>query len=535
MRWPYPWRRRQVSDPPAATVRSESTVDARRDGRRTTAVLLVAAAGSGAVAAALLPRGPVTGAQVAWLMAGMFVVGLACGWVTASRWAAVVGPALHLAVYELGRETVFRRPGPSFDRPRFDVTMGVLLFLVVHVLYAFVALGPMVLGTVGGAAVARRGTTGPARTVRHRGWYTLGLVVRVGLVTALAAGVGLLAVALVRPARVAPVLDAAGRPVPGSVASLEKVRLGGVDQWVSIRGRSAGNPVLLHLSGGPGSSDVGWVRTFNRPLEDHFTVVVWEQRGAGKSYPSVDPTGDLTVDRLVSDGVELSAWLAARFDEQKIYLTANSWGSTLGVLMAQRRPDLFWAYVGTGQMVSQRETDRMLYAQLLEHATRTADAGLLRQLRGFGPPPYRDVLAYAKVMEYYDVIEPYPHRDAFARAQGLSGFFPQEYSLLDTWNEIRGFADMGGLVYPRLQDIDFRVDVPRLDVPVYVVAGRHELTARSRLADEWFAGLQAPVKLRFEFANSGHNPDAEEPDQFNALMVGTVLAQTYRPVAGPSN
>ncbi len=325
--------------------------------------------------------------------------------------------------------------------------------------------------------------------------------------------------ALVRPEAV--------HPVPGGVATVMKVRLGGADQWVSIRGDSAENPVLLHLSGGPGSSDVGWVRTFNQPLEKHFTVVVWEQRGAGKSYPALDPTTELTLDRLVSDGIELAGWLAHRFYDPKIYLTGNSWGSTLGVLMAQRRPELFHAFVGTGQMVSQRETDRRLYRQLVSYASRTGDRKLQQELATLGEPPYHDVLGYALVMEYYDVIEPYDHVPAFDAARGLSGFFPEEYSLLDTWNELRGFADMGGLVYPQLQDVDFRRDVPRLDVPVYFMQGRHELTARSSLADEWIKGLRAPIKQVYEFAHSGHNADAEEAGRYNDLLVNVVLPDTH--------
>jgi proline iminopeptidase len=511
---------------PARTRGGAASDDARRRGL---AVVSTVAVLSGLMAAALLPRGPTTGTEVAVLMTGTFSVGVIAGLVLRSRWAAVLGPVLHLAVFEFARFTVFEVAGPTLDRPRFDVTMGVLVFLAAHVMYAVVVLAPMVLGAVAGAAVVRYRQRRRWRPAVRGVLGYIGLGMRSVLTVLLAVGAGALAVQLVWPGQVAPVLNAAGSPVPGSIATLEKLRLGGVDQWVSIRGRSVTNPVLLHLSGGPGSSDVGWVRTFNQPLEEHFTVVVWEQRGVGKSYPALDPTGTFTLDRVVTDGIDLSRWLAARFGQPKIYLTGNSWGSTLGVLMAQRHPELFYAYVGTGQMVSQRATDEVLYQQLFAYADRRDDAGLRDQLRGIGPPPYRDVLGYAKVMEYYDVIEPYQHTAEFERARGLSGFFPHEYSLLDTWNELRGFADMGGLLYPQLQGLDFRGTVPRLEVPVYFMQGRHELTARSQFADEWIARLQAPIKRVYVFADSGHNPDAEEPARFNELMVSTVLAETYRP------
>ncbi|WP_127508013.1 alpha/beta fold hydrolase [Actinoplanes solisilvae] len=459
-------------------------------------------ASSGVVSAALAPRGPVTGSQVIMLITASTLLGGLTGFVVRSRWAIVTVPVLHLAMWELARATAFGLDGPTFGRPRFDVAMGVVVFIAVHVMYAVVAVLPMVLGVIGGRAWRRR-------RPRYAAVWSAVLVLVVGA----------LGVLLVRPGTT--------DPEPAGVATVVKLRLGGVDQWVSIRGADAGNPVLLHLSGGPGSSDVGWVRTFNRPLEDHFTVVVWEQRGAGKSYPALDPTADLTLDRLVSDGLELTTWLAHHYDESKIYLTGNSWGSTLGVLMAQRRPDMFHAFVGTGQMVSQRETDQRLYRQLSAHALRTGDRKLQARLSALGEPPYHDVLGYALVMEYYDVLEPYDHVPAFDAARGLGGFFPDEYSVLDTWNELRGFADMGGLMYPRIQDVDFRRDVPRLDVPVYFVQGRHELTARSGPAAEWIARLRAPVKRVYEFASSGHNADAEEPQRYNDLLVSTVLPETY--------
>ena len=472
-----------------------------RDTRAPAVIAWLVVALSGVLSAAAVPRGPVTGTQVIGLLIVATLAGGVAGWCVRSRWAIVAAPALHVAVWELCRATVFRLDGPTFGRPRFDVTMGVLLFFAVHLMYVVVAAMPMLLGVLGG------------RAWRHRSARSAAVWSAV-VVLAVAA----LGDALVRPGLV--------HPVPGGVATVTKVRLGGADQWVSIRGDSADNPVLLHLSGGPGSSDVGWVRTFNKPLEQNFTVVVWEQRGVGKSYGALDPTTDLTLDRLVSDGIELTSWLARRFDEPKIYLTGNSWGSTLGVLMAQRRPDLFHAFVGTGQMVSQLETDRQLYRQLVSYAARTDDRDLRRKLSTLGQPPYRDVLGYALVMQYYDLIEPYDHVPAFDAARGLSGFFPDEYTLLDTWNELRGFADMGGLVYPQLQDVDFRRDVPRLDVPVYFMQGRHELTARSSLAEEWIAQLDAPVKRVYEFADSGHNADAEEPGRYNNLLVTTVLPET---------
>jgi pimeloyl-ACP methyl ester carboxylesterase len=228
-------------------------------------------------------------------------------------------------------------------------------------------------------------------------------------VTALAA-VGLVALAALTswPAGTPSISGPDGRPLPGSIATLEPVRLGGREQWLMIRGHSTDKPVLLSLAGGPGQSDLPYVRVLWRDLERDFVVVDWDQRGTGKSYPALDPTSTLTLEQAISDTIELTEYLRARFGAEKIYLHGESWGSTLGVLAVQRRPDLYYALVSSGQMVSQRETDRRLYQDVLDLAARTGDQELASTMRAFGAPPYPSIFANALVMQQYDrLYKPY--------------------------------------------------------------------------------------------------------------------------------
>src|SRR3954452_15121362 len=165
---------------------------------------------SGLSAAALFSPRPATGAEVIALMAGTLAVGVLAGVVSQSRWAGVLGPVLHLATYELARVTIFDVPGPTLDRPRFDVTMGVLLFLAVHVMYAVVAVPPMVLGSIVGVAVVRHRLRHGGRAAAPGVAGHVGAGLRLALAVLLAVGAATLAVQLVRPGRVAPVLDAEG-------------------------------------------------------------------------------------------------------------------------------------------------------------------------------------------------------------------------------------------------------------------------------------------------------------------------------------
>ncbi len=322
-----------------------------------------------------------------------------------------------------------------------------------------------------------------------------------------------------------------GKPLPNSIASLEKVRLGGAEQWLIIRGQDVDKPVLLFLSGGPGASEAARVLRFNRELEKQFVVVIWEQRGCGKSYPA---RGDLSLQRYTADVIELSEMLRQRFDEQKIYLVGHSWGTIIGLLAAQARPDLFHAYVGTAQMVDVLETDRMIYDLVLAHSRQSGDAAFVETLETQGPPPYpgkNPIGPYARLFgREYQLFEVPNIPDETYRREGdaiMLMLKQPEYGWLDRVYYLLGLMTTFNAVYPQLQALDFRVDAARLDLPVYMVLGRHDMNNPSPIPEEYFNLLEAPAKRLVFFENSGHGMIWEEAGLFHRLMTDTVLAETY--------
>lgn len=325
------------------------------------------------------------------------------------------------------------------------------------------------------------------------------------------------------------------QPVPGSIASLEKVRLGGVDQWLIIRGHDVNKPVLLFLSGGPGASEAARVLRFNSELEKHFVIVIWEQRGCGKSYPSLNPKSSLTVDQYISDVIELSEMLRGRFSEQKIYLMGHSWGTIIGALAAQQRPDLYHAYIGAAQMVDVQETDRMIYDMVLEHSRQTGDSDFVKTLEAQGPPPYfgkSPIQPYATLFgREYQLFEVPNIKDETYRREGdaIQLMLKQpEYGWLDRVYYLLGLMNTFNAVYPQLQEMDLRVEASRLDLPVYIVLGRHDMNNPSSIPEEYFNLLEAPKKELIFFENSGHGMIWEEADLFHRLMVETILPETYK-------
>jgi pimeloyl-ACP methyl ester carboxylesterase len=307
------------------------------------------------------------------------------------------------------------------------------------------------------------------------------------------------------------ITGADGKPMPGSIASVEKIQLGGVNQGLIIRGYDINKPVLLFLSGGPGASEAARVLRFNAELEKHFVVVIWEQRGCGKSYPSINPKSDLTVEQYVADLIELTDILRERFDEQKIYLVGHSWGTIIGVLAAQQRPDLYHAYVGTAQMVDVQETDQIIYDLVMEHSRKTGDVAFVKTLEKQGPPPYfgkSPIQPYATLFgREYQIFEAPNIKDPQYRHDGdiLMLMLKQpEYGWLDRLYYLLGLMHTFNAVYPQLQELDFRTDATHLDLPVYIVLGRHDMNNPSSIPEEYFNLLKAPSKQLIFFENSGH-------------------------------
>lgn len=479
------------------------------DGRIAWAVASVAVIGFALVSAWIMPRGPITAIQALGSLGMALLVGLLAGLATGSRWAPVLAPATYAVVLELGWLGV---EGPLVDLIRPQSLLGILAWVLGRGLIGLLVLVPMFAGGLYGVWWAARlghlSATGPGRAM----WVLTG---------ALTVLIIVVAASLARPASTAPILGSSGEAVEGSVAELTSVTIGGHDQVLMIRGRSVDNPVLLYLTGGPGGTDLGAVR-LDTGLEEHFVVVTWEQRGAGKSYAALEPTDTFTLDQFVSDTLEVTNYLRDRFDQEKVYLVGNSWGTTLGVLAAQQQPELYHAYVGTGQMVSQRATDVMFWEDAVAWAERSGDSGLAETLRDNGPPPYEDLSRYDPVVSSEHAWNAYPEFDSGNEMPAI--LFVPEYTWMDRLNAFRGFLDTTWFLYPQLQGIDFRADVPKLDIPVYMVSGEHEARGRRVPAEEWFEMLDAPHKEAVAFQGAGHRAHFDDPARFADVMAEVLSA-----------
>lgn len=442
-------------------------------------------------------------------------------WLRNPRFLLALIIAIALAVYFLD---VRPRIAPVGASQVELIAIGVLLLALAIVVLIF--LGTLIIAL---AVAAWTRTWEPVRSwlLRMRGEmiYILTFTLLLGVIVLVSQWM----------AYTPPILGDDGKPLPNSIASLDKVRLGGVNQWLIIRGQSVEKPVLLFLSGGPGGSDAGRVLRFNQELEKHFVVVIWEQRGCGKSYFSIGTDPNMSVDRYVSDITELSETLRIRFHQDKIYLMGHSSGSIFGIKAIQQRPDLFYAYIGSGQMVNLKETGKTIYKMLLDNAEKTGDVKYSEELKDLGEPPYsgsNSILKYMKVNgRVYGIFEePYIKSERFRKERGLTELvLIPEYGWLDRVGWFLGQMNTFNKVIPQLQEFDFRKDALDLNVPVYFMLGRHDIRSNYWLAEDYFKKLQAPSKKLFMFEDSGHDMIWQETDKFHAIMVNTILPETYQP------
>lgn len=313
-----------------------------------------------------------------------------------------------------------------------------------------------------------------------------------------------------------------------SIARLETVQLGGVQQSILIRGRNTSNPVLLFLHGGPGFGMIAAARTFSAPLEERFVTVHWDQRGAGKSYDPAIPAESMTIDQFVADTRELIEILRRRFGAAKLYLIGHSWGSILGVCTIQRYPELFHAYVGIGQVVDMQRSEQLSYDFVLDQARKARNATALHELADVHPPyPHGQGLGIQRAwLTRFGGYTYAGSRSTFTDALsfGLLLLVAPEYSLTDTHHYLDGVMRSADLMWDEVMQVNFPETAPRLDVPLYFFTGRHDHCTASELAARYYEQVEASQKEIVWFEKSGHFPHIEEPEEFTKA-IAHVLAE----------
>ena len=305
-------------------------------------------------------------------------------------------------------------------------------------------------------------------------------------------------------------------PASGGISSLEQVDLGGVKQWISIRGSDIHNPVLLFLHGGPGSANIAKLRLQVPELEQHFVVVNWDQRGAGKSASLGFDYSTLSIAQMISDAQELVNYLKVRFGVEKIYLMGFSWGTVIGLLLAEQSPQDFYAYIAVSQEVDTAEAEHLSLEYVRQVARQAGDEQAISELARIVPAYqsedwFSQITTERKWLLHYGGV--YHTTSSYIREIWML-LRSHEYSFMEValWPG-RSSASLKSL-WPEVMGVNFFETAPAVGCPIYFFAGRFDYNAPSQLAAAYYEQLDAPAGKHFVwFENSAHDLFYDEPER----------------------
>jgi pimeloyl-ACP methyl ester carboxylesterase len=348
------------------------------------------------------------------------------------------------------------------------------------------------------------------------------------LAAALLIGIG--ALLAISPGRPEPLRDADGTVIPGSLSERVTVQIGGIPQGMIIQSVDPANPVLLFLHGGPGMTEFFMEQDYPTGLEHHFTMVWWEQRGAGMSFSADIPPETMTMDRMIADAIEVADYLRARFGQDRILLLGHSWGSYLGIQVAAKAPDRFLAYVGMAQITHQLRSEVMAHDYLLGVYKARGDAAMVRKLEA-APVSMESGLS----PDWMGLRDLAMHRAGVGHTRDIDSvitgiFLPvwrvRAYTLTDKINVWHGKLWSRPFFWEDLLRDDLGTRLTSFDLPVYFLVGRFDRTANPDLARVYFGLVDAPVKGFYTFDDSAHSPLFEEPERALAILLNDVLRGT---------
>lgn len=309
------------------------------------------------------------------------------------------------------------------------------------------------------------------------------------------------------------------------------IEVNGMRQGMFIESENPDKPVLLFLHGGPGSPEAPFAQEFPTGMEELFTVCWWEQRGSGLSYKKDIAPDTMTIEHMIADALAVIGYLRERFGKEKIYVMGHSWGSLLGVLVAQRAPELVHAYIGIGQVARQAESERLAYAHMLKEFRSAGNMGMVRRLEKHPIDRGADIdFAYLSVRSsgMVKLGIGMMHRWTSMAKPVLAVLRYRGYTLREKMHYPRGNSFSLQCLWNDVLGIDLFKRVPRLEVPVYMLHGVFDYQVSYAVAKDYFQAMGAPLKGFYSFAESAHSPCFEEPEKMCRILREDVLAATVR-------
>ena len=317
---------------------------------------------------------------------------------------------------------------------------------------------------------------------------------------------------LISPGKVEPYKDANGQILEGSLASKEFVTINGTKMGMIIKSKDTTRPVLLFVHGGVGMPEYFFNEAHPSHLEELFTVVWWDQRGAGLSYDSSIKPEEMTTEQMVSDINEVSRYLCQRFNQEQIYLMAHSAGTFTAIQAVAKEPKLYKAYIGMGQITNQTQSEKLACEYMIKYYTKKGEISKVQKLKD-----------YYGTSKYNRIRDAYMHQAGIGTTRKMPSVITEivfsemtqpAYTMTEKMNIWRGKL-LGG--HSKVQEDIWATDlskiITKLEVPTYFFSGIYDYTVNYKMAQAYLEQIEAPIKDFYLYENSAHSPIFEEPEK----------------------
>ncbi len=296
------------------------------------------------------------------------------------------------------------------------------------------------------------------------------------------------------------------------------IPIGGIEQWITIKGKDRSKPVVLFIHGGPGSSMSQYDNAIYGKWEEEFVLVNWDQRGAGRTYgrnalaqlnEEYLKANPLTVEQMTKDGIEVTEYLIGYLDKEKVILVGSSWGSLLGTEMALSNPELFYAYVGHSQIVNPTKGFLFAYQKVYTMAKNADDIDAIEKLESLGAPPYNHAKSYGQLLR---IVKKYEKANSTPAPDTWFKLDPEYDNEIDSKNRFEGddysFCYFVGFeklaIKSMVSEVDFNQDGLEFEIPLYLIQGEHDILTPFELSKPYFDSIVAPTKAYYLIDDAAH-------------------------------
>lgn len=328
------------------------------------------------------------------------------------------------------------------------------------------------------------------------------------------------------PGKLMQFTDKNGNVLENSTSEKVFVEVNNTEMGMIIKGKDVSNPILLFVHGGPGMTEYFLQEDYPTGLEDYFTVVWWDQRGAGLSYNGDIDESTMTTEQFIDDTIAMTNYLRERFGQDKIYLMAHSWGTFIAIQAVEKAPELYSSYIGVEQVTYQNESEKLAYEYMLQYYE---NSGKYKTVEKIKKVDY-------KSDDYAGMRDAIMHKAGIGTTHDMKSvvsgvFLPslknKEYTLPEKINIWKGkIFSRNTLLFQEMIETDLRKIIQKLDIPVYFFSGIYDYTVNYEMSEDYLVQLSAPVKGFYLFKNSAHGPIFEEPDKVISIMINDVLKGT---------